>query len=163
LINKEHIRQGILSQLRVDYENAVRSANTAHEAATNEESKAENKYDTRGLEASYLAEGQSRRVAEIEEEVAVYEKLEFTHFTGQAKIRLTALVTLQEGDNENTTRCLFIGPCSGGLKVVLDRLDCLVVTAKAPLGKALIGRYVGDEITINSSGSMVYYDIVDVC
>ena len=36
------------------------------EEATDEQSKAENKYDTRGLEASYLARGQSRQARETE-------------------------------------------------------------------------------------------------
>ena len=38
------------------------------EAATNEESKAENKYDTRGLEASYMAQAQSLRVSELKKD-----------------------------------------------------------------------------------------------
>lgn len=161
LINKEHIRQNILLQLREDYENAIRSAATAHEAATNEESKAENKYDTRGLEASYLAEGQSRRVGELEEELAIYEKLEFAQFTETSKIRLTALVTLQ--DSMDSKRYFFIGPLSGGLKVAFDCFECSVVTAKAPLGQALIGKCVGDEIVITATGVQSCYDIVGVC
>ncbi|UZE95287.1 GreA/GreB family elongation factor [Alkalimarinus alittae] len=164
MIIKETIRQGILRQLRTDYENAIRSASAAHEAATNEESKAENKYDTRGLEASYLAEGQSRRVTELEEEIAVYEKLELADFTEASPIRLTALVVLE--DNKESRQLFFVGPLSGGLKVVILESglkgECLVVTAKAPLGSALIGKRVGDEVVINIAGNTACYDIIDV-
>lgn len=160
MINKENIRKRILRQLREDYQNAIKSAADAHDAATNEESKAENKYDTRGLEASYLAEGQSRRVAELEQAVAIYEKLELAGFSDESPIRLTALVTLE--DMQGECKRLFIGPISGGMKVVLDEVEYLVVTPKAPLGGTLIGKFVGDEVTIGTSGSTTHYDIVAV-
>lgn len=159
-MNKEVIRHHILHQLRVECDNATRSATAAHEAATNEESKAENKYDTRGLEASYLAEGQSRRVLELEQAIALYEKLEIVEFTEQTPIRLTALVTLE--DHQSQSKCLFIGPVSGGLKVAIDELECMVVTPQSPLGSSLLGKRVDDEVSINTAGRSVHYDIVKV-
>lgn len=160
MINKESVRKDILRQLRDDYENAIQSAADAHDAATNEESKAENKYDTRGLEASYLAEGQSRRVAELEQAIAMYEKLEIAEFTGESPIRLTALVTLE--DSLEHCKRLFIGPVSGGMKVVLGELEYMVVTPKAPLGRSLIGKRVGEEVTISAAGCTTHYDIIDI-
>ena len=53
--------------LATELEGYARSARAAHAEATDEQSKAENKYDTRGLEASYLAHGQSRQAAETAE------------------------------------------------------------------------------------------------
>ncbi len=163
MIEKEPNRQSILKQLRADYEIAIKSANAAHNDATNSESKAENRYDTLGLEASYLAEGQSRRVALLEEEIALYEKLIFAAFSDESTIRLTALVRL-EGSSENS-RCLFIGPHSGGLRISLpnDNDDCLVVTPQSPLGKALMGKQTGDELSINITGQATYYEITHVC
>lgn len=175
MIDKEVIRKLILQQLNADYKNAISSACAAHEAATNEESKAENKYDTRGLEASYLAEGQSRRVAELEEEIAAYENLVLLSFSEDSKIRLTAMVVLEDGDENQRT--VFIGPASGGMKIILegnthsesDRMlgerisaDCIVVTPKAPLGAALIGKSVGDDIALDAGGRTTYYEIVDI-
>lgn len=160
MINKESIRKAILRQLRDDYNNAIQSAADAHDAATNEESKAENKYDTRGLEASYLAEGQSRRVAELEQAIAMYEKLDVAELTDGSPIRLTALVTLE--DAQAQCKRLFIGPVSGGLKVVLEDVEYMVVTPKAPLGGSLIGKHVGDEVTINAAGNTTHYDIIDI-
>ena len=160
-MNKENIRQGILVQLQADYDIAVLSANTAHEDATNEESKAENKYDTRGLEASYLAEGQSRRVAELETEIAAYEKLVLNEFSNDSPIRQSALVTLEDSDEHRL--CLFIGPHSGGMKVKFKEGGCLVVTPKAPLGNALMGKRVGDEVSLSIASKSIFYDIIDDC
>ena len=160
MIDKELIRQAILAQLNKDHANAVLAANTAHAAATNEESKAENKYDTRGVEASYLAEGQSRRVADLELAIAAYEGLSFSTFDENTQIRLSALVTLVDSDDK--TRCLFLGPDGGGLVLTLPRGECVVVTPMAPLGRVLIGKFVGDDVVINAADQITSYEILSV-
>ncbi len=160
MIDKEIIRQTILTQLSKDHNNAVLAANTAHAAATNEESKAENKYDTRGVEASYLAEGQSRRVADLDVAIAAYEGLPLYEFDENTPIRLTALVTLVDSDDNN--RCLFVGPDGGGLVLALTTGECIVVTPMAPLGKALIGKVVGDEVVIKAANQTTSYEIISV-
>src|SRR4030095_10484665 len=62
-VDKIALVRQIIAQLDAELEGYARSARTAHAEATHEQSKAENKYDTRGLEASYLAHGQSRLAA----------------------------------------------------------------------------------------------------
>ena len=64
-MDKNLLLQDVLSHLQSDLEQATLAAVTAHEAATHEENVAENKYDTLGLEAAYLASGQARRVEEL--------------------------------------------------------------------------------------------------
>src|SRR5689334_15606079 len=63
-LNKLRLIEEIITALEAELANYARSARAAHAEATDEQSKAENKYDTRGLEASYLARGQSRQAAE---------------------------------------------------------------------------------------------------
>ena len=64
-MNKTDVHRLLLGKLEVDLDVLQRAAQTAYEAATHEENVAENKYDTLGLEASYLATGQARRVEAI--------------------------------------------------------------------------------------------------
>jgi len=64
-LNKRAIVQKIIALLVAELEGYNRSARAAHAEATDEQCKAENKYDTPGLEASYLARGQSRQAAEV--------------------------------------------------------------------------------------------------
>ena len=64
-MNKTVVHRLLLEKLEVDLDVLQRAAQTAYEAATHEENVAENKYDTLGLEASYLATGQARRVEQI--------------------------------------------------------------------------------------------------
>lgn len=86
---------------------AVRAAQTAHETATHEENVAENKYDTLGLEAAYLAAGQSRRVEEIRQALGLYRNLVLRDFDEEQGIQLTALVTLLNADGSRRT--VFLG------------------------------------------------------
>ena len=54
-MNKSKILAAILEKLQSEIDALVRAAKSAHEAATHEESRAEDHHDTRGLEASYSA------------------------------------------------------------------------------------------------------------
>ena len=65
MANKALLHQKILARLAADQELLLQSARAAHAEATDEQNKAENKYDTRALEASYLAQGQANRTAGV--------------------------------------------------------------------------------------------------
>ena len=65
VLNKRIIVDKIIATLAAELEGYARSARAALEGATDEQNKAENKYDTRGLEASYLARGQSAQATEV--------------------------------------------------------------------------------------------------
>lgn len=60
-MDKLWLQQQVLQRLADDLQRVEQAARFAHETATHEENIAENKYDTLGLEASYLATGQARR------------------------------------------------------------------------------------------------------
>ena len=60
-INKSSLVDHIKKQLTEDFEILKAAALATYEDATHEESKPENEYDTRGLEASYLAGAQGKR------------------------------------------------------------------------------------------------------
>ena len=61
-MNKTNVIKTIIALLEVQYQTAIDAAKEAHSTATDDETIAENKYDTFALEASYLAHGQSQRV-----------------------------------------------------------------------------------------------------
>src|ERR1041384_6589270 len=119
-----------------------KAARAAHAEATHESSKAEDKYDTRGLEAAYLAGGQARQAAEIEKAIVQYETLGLAKFGAKDPIDLTALVEM-ESDGERIF--YFLGPASGGLEFIHDGKQVLGITPQAPLGQNLIGRKQGDK------------------
>ena len=67
VLDKAKLVETILKSLEKDLEVLREAEKSTREAATHEESKPENEYDTRGLEASYLAGAQSKRIIETEE------------------------------------------------------------------------------------------------
>ncbi len=74
-MNKTKLLEKILAQLASELELYYKAAKASHQEATDEQNKAENKDDTRGLEAAYLAGGQARLAAEIELTVKELRKL----------------------------------------------------------------------------------------
>ncbi|TGU74514.1 transcription elongation factor GreAB [Geomonas terrae] len=134
----------------------MKAAKAAHEAAIHEENIPDNKYDTLSLEASYVAQGQANRAQEIKRALQAYRGLSLQPFDASAEIRLTALVTL-EGD-DGALKTVFIGPQEGGLKLLLDGEEVLVITPSSPMGRELIGKSLGDTVEIGSAS----YEIVDL-
>ena len=65
-MNKVHLIEQIVTSLTESLGVLEKAARASHEEATHESSKAESKYDTRGLEAAYLAGSQAKQARELE-------------------------------------------------------------------------------------------------
>jgi transcription elongation GreA/GreB family factor len=158
-LNKRAVIKKITAKLAGELEVYFRAAQYARAEATHEQNKAENKYDTRGLEASYLARGQSRQAAELESAIAEFEKLSARKFTDADPINVGALLSLQVGGE---TLYYFLGPKAGGTEILHDRTEILVITPQSPLGEQLMGRKTGDEPHLNFGGTKQPAKIVSV-
>lgn len=145
-MNKLLLQQQVCDRLEADLASLIAAAEAAHQAATHEESKAENKYDTRGLEASYLAAGQSRRVAEIRRALAAWRAMQLRAYEDANGIQLGALVCLQGTDGRRQR--LLLGPDGAGLKLPNEQGDILLISPHAPLGQQLLGQGPGDWVQV---------------
>src|SRR5277367_6338906 len=114
-MNKRAIIKKITAKLTSELEVYFRAAQFSRAEATHESNKPENKYDTRGLEASYLARGQSKQAAELEAAIAEFEKLAVRNFGAGEPIDLGAVVELENGGEH---LFYFIGPRAGGTEVL---------------------------------------------
>ncbi len=157
-MNKTDLQIAIIDKLQADLAIATDALKASHEAATHAESKAENKYDTRGLEAAYLADGQRRRVHEIETALSRYRKLPVRSQVNEP-ISLGALVSLERG---GAGRWVFLGPDAAGLRVVAAEAEVLVISPRSPLGQALLGRCDGDEVEVLVDGRRQRYEVLEV-
>ncbi|MEP6663957.1 MAG: transcription elongation factor GreAB [Verrucomicrobiota bacterium] len=158
-MNKPAILKKIIQQLRQELALYDKAARAAHAEATHEQSKAENKYDTRGLEASYLARGQSRQAAEIVQSIEQFEQLPMKEFAKDDVIETGALVELDQKGEKNF---YFIGPRAGGTEITHDRREILVVTPQSPLGQQLVGKKQNDKWLAELAGRRRQYRIVSV-
>jgi transcription elongation GreA/GreB family factor len=138
----------IVATLEHDVDVLSRAAQTAYEAATAEENIAENKYDTLGLEASYLATGQARRTAEIRQALQIYQQLLLRDYDPLLGIQVSNLVTLEDEDGQQ--RRLFLGPEAAGLKIGAGDELVTVITPRSPLGQQLMGKRVDDEVSLGA-------------
>ena len=136
-----------------------KAARASHAEATHESSKAESKYDTRGLEAAYLAGGQARQAKGILDSIEIYGALATRDFTADEPIDLTALVEL---DADGTRSIYFIGPRNGGLEIEHQHKEITVITPQSPLGQNLIGKKAGQRWTAKLGGAIAKYHIVSV-
>ncbi|MFC3152948.1 transcription elongation factor GreAB [Litoribrevibacter euphylliae] len=152
-MNKELIRHAILSQLENQHALAVKSANEARDLATHEQSQPETQYDTVGLEASYLAHGQSQRVFDLDAMIQRYRNMTLRNFTSDDEIALSAYVELAYPDD--TTKAFFIGPCAGGLELLIEEQKVHLITPDAPLARCMMGAYDGDEFELPGSNQTV--------
>jgi hypothetical protein len=156
-MDKADVYKAIQSALLNRFETAKWAAKQAHDAATNEESVAENKYDTFGLEASYLAHGQSQRVIECERDWLRFQKVEVVD---SETINLWCLVKLVSCDLVSPViKYFFISPCAGGLSVEVDGCIIYLVTPSSPVGKKLIGKATEEEIELSQNGQRIMYEI----
>lgn len=137
---------------------ALETARAAHAAAvagaTDDEARPENDKDTRGLEQSYLARGQAQRVAELEAAVSEVGALALRAFGAGDRVAIGALVTVEEEGREHR---FFIAPHGGGTQLAGA---AQVVTPLSPLGRALLGRRVDDEVEVPLPGKLRSFVIV---
>lgn len=153
MMDKATLLAHIVAALETDMDVLRRAAQTAYEAATAEENIAENKYDTLGLEASYLATGQARRTAEIRQALVIYQQLLLRDYDPVRGIQISNLVTLE--DETGARRHLFLGPEAAGLKVDGGDGWVTVITPRSPLGQQLMGKKVDDEVSLGTQALFV--------
>ena len=162
-MNKHAVLQLILEKLSVDLDIAQRAAQTAYETATHEENIAENKYDTLGLEASYLAAGQAKRVEEIKQSLTLCQnlqlQLQLRAYDAQRGIEVGALVGLE--DENGRQQWLFLAPDAAGLKVEVVGQPVTVITPRSPLGNSLLGKFDGDEVEILVAGARQHFTVTE--
>jgi len=162
-MDKTELRAAILEALDGRYQGAIDAARRAHQTATDDENVADNKYDTLGLEASYLAQGQAERVTQCERDLAAFRLMDTHSFNVDTPIAVGALVELVDlVDDECDPQWLFLGPRAGGLALTQNGIAITLITPSAPIGRALMGCHVDDEIEITVAGARKVYAIASV-
>lgn len=157
-MDKRHVIAAIVASLEAEVGRLATAARTTHAEATDAENKAENKYDTRGLEASYLAHGQSVAARELALALAQYAALPARELAPGDPVSLGALVTVAAP----APSVYFIGPGAGGTEVRVGDRPVVVLTPQSPLGRQLLGRRQGDVVQATMAGRPVALAIESV-
>lgn len=148
-LDRNAIFKLLLAELNYSLKVAKQAVTDAHTLATHEQSKPETQYDTVGLEAAYLAHGQSQRVAEISAAINDWQRLAERSFSEESAVSVGAIIQVAESgltnDEEVPTKSFVLGNFSGGLKLQCKDLEILVISTNSPIGLAITDKCVGDE------------------
>jgi transcription elongation GreA/GreB family factor len=159
-MDKFLLQQQVLERLAEDLLQAEQAVRAAHETATHEENIAENKYDTLGLEAAYLAIGQARRAEAIRHAMTHWHQFRPGPYDADKGIQLGALVCLVDSDGKQ--QHIFLGPVGGSMKLVNGAQLVHVISSESPLGMVMLGKCEGDEVSINVALVLQQFEVLRI-
>lgn len=138
----------ILEMIRLECRSALKhmqDANSAAvEGATDSESRAETKWDTSGLEASYLARGYARQFEALANQYEQLKSIELKDFKNKP-IGLGALI---QCEIEDVASWFFLLPYGGGMELRIAGEELTVITPDSPLARELFNRKSGTTYTL---------------
>ena len=139
---KKNLIAQIESELQTQLSTLKSAALESHKSSTSEESKAEGKYDTRGLEASYLAEAQAEQVTLLEEQLG---RLKLMEIPEEPDSVLLGSLVLVAGEEDELG--YFILPVGAGKHIEMEEQTFTVITPESPVGQSIFGKQEGEFIS----------------
>ncbi len=158
MLDKHAVLQQMIEQLVSDLMVLEQAVTLARDTATHADCMGSSKYETMGLEASYLAQGQGTRLLEVERSLKYFKHITLHESASVAS--LSCMVKLE--DEEGGVQLLWIASEAGGLKVQCGEHEVTVITPKSPLGHALMGKISGDDIAVNIAGRTRHHEVLAV-
>jgi transcription elongation GreA/GreB family factor len=100
---------------------------------------------------------QAERVRAIQQQLTMYRFLPMREFNSEDVVCPSSLVELEISGRR---AFYFLVPSGGGLVMKIEGNPVQVITPNSPLGEALLGRKVGDQVQVQAAGSARAYRIV---
>lgn len=145
-MNKKQLLCCLIQKLENDLELLTRAALLARDEAIDEESRAESKWDTRGQEAAYLAEGQANLAQELRDAILLWQNLTLPgEMDPSPAIEVGRVFVVEQSP---TPLRGLIGPKAGGVEFEYAGDHYTVVTPGSPLGKAVLGKRTDDFVNL---------------
>lgn len=147
-MDKQFLVEQLSNRLRESVSVARRASQAAAETARDGATPAEKREDARmSLEFSSLAKGQTARATRVATELHTLEIFRPAKLAPKSAIALGAVVEVEDGEQGRT---FFLAPVGAGIELTGPGGDGFlsVVTPVSPIGKAVIGRRVGDTVEV---------------
>ena len=141
MMNKSIVLKAAISQLQEHLARQRAANRQAKEGATDSESRAESKWDTGGLEASYLARGYARQFEETVKQLETLRTFDPEAAAGE-RVGLGSLVLLEMGDFRDW---MFLLPCCGGMEIEVEGTTVTIFTPESPLAGQLLKNLAGSQ------------------
>jgi transcription elongation GreA/GreB family factor len=147
-MDKRFLVEQLSERLRQASNVARKASQAAAEVAREGATPAEKREDARtALEFGGLAKGQKERADRLAAELSTLAIFNPKRFSAQTPISLGAIV---EVEDESLGRTFFLSPVGAGIELTGPGGDGFlsVVTPVSPIGKAVLGRKVGDTVDV---------------
>lgn len=158
-MQKLKILSQLIENVRQELEGLKKAYDSTHSLMTADDMKSEGKYDTRGIEAGYLAGAQKVRVEELEHDLQMLEEIKPREFSENEEVAIGALVELELNGH---TKKYFVSPTAGGTMLEADGESILVISVFSPIGAEVLQLKAGDDFELETKGSPREYSIKSV-
>lgn len=132
---KQRLLVKVINTLETSLTALNNAAKEAKEYATDKDSKAESKYDTRGLEASYLAGAQAQKAEDLGDAIELLRNFNLPDNPTETLPGTVVIITDADGDDE----AFFILPAGGGIELECQGQAITVISHRSPRAQSLIG------------------------
>ncbi len=154
---KDLIKKALLEKVDLELSQIEAAALTTKAYAQDGDLKSDGKYDTRGIEAGYLAGAQMKRLEELKLERQMLEEIPLRAYRTEDQVGIGALVEVKLN---NIIRKYFIASTAGGTMLNIENEAILVISVFSPLGDAMIDLKVGEIFELEMNNSIRTYEIV---
>ena len=148
-MNKPMILKALLVELEEELHRLQAANERASAGATHSEAKAETKWDTCGLEASYLARGHAEQFKTLAAEVHNLRGFTAPDYSGRP-IGVGALVEVEMGGE---AMLFFLLHCGGGIDLTAEGREVTIITPESPVGAALLDKQQGGSFSFRAGSS----------
>ncbi len=157
--HKTKVLNAFLDALTSELKTMKDFARSANEDATHEEAQSEDKHDTRAIEAAYLAKGQAKRVNDLEATLREFQKL--LESPPQQRDRVSSGCLVKYECDGEILESLF-STFGGGTRIEFESKIIQIINPHSPLGEALEGLKVGEEVTFETKNHDKNYRILEI-
>ncbi len=154
---KEEIKKILIQQAQERLEKAMEASVSAKSLTIEGDLKSDGKYDTRGIEAGYLAGAQAKRVEEIKQDIELLESIEF-----QASNDTVSIGSLIDLDFNGNIRKHFLSSASGGTLLKVQEETILIISVFSPIGRELVNLSLGDDFEVSAGNSNRIYTVKSI-
>ncbi len=156
-ISKKNLIASLKANVQSELTKAKQAFESSQSLATSSEMKSEGKYDTRSIEAGYIAGAQQKRVSELELELGLLDEINIDH-----PPKTVSVGSLVEIELNGHRRFYFISSTGGGTILKEGEQAVMVISAFSPLGSEVIGLGVDDDFEVESNGEVRSYIVKSI-
>lgn len=151
---KNKIKDELILKLESELKEIENAANSSRAYANQDDLKSESKYDTRAIEATYMAQAQEVRVEELKQDLQMIKDLEIEQKSKH--VELGSLALLEQNGRDVW---YFISSALGGTILNIDDYIILVISVFSPVGSEALNLEEGDSFEVETPKENRQYQI----